>query len=174
AIFFARRCGARIIATAGRPEKRDYLRARGIADVFDSRSLDFADDALAATQGRGVDVVLNSLPGPYLEKSLALLAPGGRFLEIGKRDIYADHPIGLRSLRQNVAFFAIDLAGIARDRPHAIRAELESVVDDLASGELELLPVELFSSDEIAGAFRHMASADHIGKIVITHDQPAQ
>ena len=174
AIAVARRRGARIIATAGRPEKRDFLRARGVADVFDSRSLGFADDVHAATQGRGVDVVLNSLPGPYLEKSLGLLAPGGRFLEIGKRDIYADRLIGLRSLRQNAAFFAVDLAGIARERPQAIRAELESVIRDLAAGALELLPVELFSSDEVAGAFRHMANADHIGKIVITHEQPAQ
>ena len=174
AISVARRAGARIIATAGRDEKRDYLRARGIADVFDSRSLGFADDVLTVTQGRGVDVVLNSLPGPFLEKSLALLAPGGRFLEIGKRDIYADRLIGLRSLRQNAAFFAIDLAGIARERPQAIPAELESVVRDLAAGELDLLPVELFSSDEVADAFRHFAKADHIGKIVITHEQPAQ
>jgi amino acid adenylation domain-containing protein len=174
AIAIARNCGARIIATAGRPEKRDYLRARGLADVFDSRSLGFADDVLAATQGRGVDVVLNSLPGPYLEKSLALLAPGGRFLEIGKRDIYGDRLIGLRSLRQNAAFFAVDLASIARERPQAIRAELESVVRDIAAGKLDLLPVEPFSSDEIAGAFRHMANADHIGKIVITHEQPAR
>jgi amino acid adenylation domain-containing protein len=174
AISIARRCGARIIATAGRAEKRDYLRARGIADVFDSRSLGFADDVLAATKGRGVDVVLNSLPGPFLEKSLALVAPGGRFLEIGKRDIYADRLIGLRSLRQNAAFFAVDLAGIARERPQAIRAELESIVQDLAAGNLELLPIELFSSDEISGAFRHMANADHIGKIVITHKQPAR
>jgi amino acid adenylation domain-containing protein len=174
AVAIARRCGARIIATAGRPEKRDYLRARGVLDVFDSRSLAFADDVLAATQGRGVDVVLNSLPGPYLEKSLSLLAPGGRFLEIGKRDVYGDSLIGLRSLRRNAAFFVVDLAGIARERPQAVVAELQSVIHDLDAGKLELLPVELFCSDEVAGAFRHMANADHIGKIVITHEQPAE
>jgi amino acid adenylation domain-containing protein len=172
AISIARNCGARIIATAGRPGKRDYLHARGVTDVFDSRSLSFADDVLAATGGRGVDVILNSLPGPYLDKGLVLLAPGGRFLEIGKRDIYADHLIGLRSLRQNAAFFAIDLAGIARERPQLIRALLESVIRDLDAGKLELLPVEPFSSAEIVEAFRHMANADHIGKIVITHDRP--
>ena len=86
--------GAEILATAGSQEKRLHLYRRGVEHVFDSRSLAFADDVLWKTGGRGVDVVLNSLPGPFLEKSISVLAPGGRFLEIGKRDIYADTPLG--------------------------------------------------------------------------------
>ena len=85
-----------------------------------------------ATGGRGVDVVLNSLPGPFLEKSLSLLAAGGRFLEIGKRDIYADTPLGLHALRNNVAFYAIDLAKLADGAPDLLRAEIEAVLAKLA------------------------------------------
>src|SRR5207302_7500042 len=130
----ARAAGAKIIATAGSGEKRDYLRKRGIEHVFDSRSLGFADDVFAATGGRGVDIVLNSLSGAFLEKSLSLLAPGGRFLEIGKRDIYADSAVGLKSFRQNAAFFAIDLARVAAEHPERLRAAAQAVLHDLQNG----------------------------------------
>ncbi len=173
AISVARRHGAEIYATAGSDEKRAYLRKLGVQHIFDSRSLDFADGVLAATDGYGVDLVLNSLPGPFLEKGLNLLASGGRFLEIGKRDIYADTPIGLRALRKNVSFFAIDLARLAEERPDRLRDELESVLSDLGSGRLDPLPVENFPLSQVADAFRHMAKARHIGKIVVSYDAPA-
>src|SRR5439155_8546403 len=102
---------------AGSEEKRAYLRKLGVQHIFDSRSLDFADGVRAATDGYGVDLVLNSLPGPFIDKGLQLLASGGRFLEIGKRDIYADTPIGLRALRKNVSFYAIDLMQLADENP---------------------------------------------------------
>jgi amino acid adenylation domain-containing protein len=173
AISVARRHGAEIYATAGSDEKRAYLRKLGVQHIFDSRSLDFADGVLAATNGYGVDLVLNSLPGPFLEKGLNLLASGGRFLEIGKRDIYADTPIGLRALRKNVSFFAIDLARLAEERPDRLRNELESVLSDLGRGRLDPLPVENFPLSQVADAFRHMAKARHIGKIVVSYDAPA-
>ena len=113
------------------------------------------------------------MPGPFLEKGLNLLASGGRFLEIGKRDIYADTPIGLRALRKNVSFFAIDLARLAAERPDRLRDELESVLADLGSGLLDPLPVENFPLSQVADAFRHMAKARHIGKIVVSYDAPA-
>ena len=128
---------------------------------------------MAATDGYGVDLVLNSLPGPFLEKGLNLLASGGRFLEIGKRDIYADTPIGLRALRKNVSFFAIDLARLAAERPDRLRDELESVLADLGQGLLDPLPVENFPLSQVADAFRHMAKARHIGKIVVSYDASA-
>ena len=173
AISVAKRHGAEIYATAGSDEKRAYLRKLGVRHIFDSRSLDFADGVLAATDGYGVDLVLNSLPGPFLEKGLNLLASGGRFLEIGKRDIYADTPIGLRALRKNVSFFAIDLARLAAERPDRLRDELESVLADLGQGLLDPLPVENFPLSQVADAFRHMAKARHIGKIVVSYDAPA-
>ena len=173
AISVARKHGAEVIATAGSEEKREYLRRLGIAHVFNSRSLGFADDVMVATDGRGVDLVLNSLPGPFLEKGLSLLAPGGRFLEIGKRDIYADTLIGLRSLRRNAAFFAIDLARLAIEQPQALRAELEGVIANLVDGGLDMLPTVEFPVTEAAEAFRHMAKARHIGKIVVTFDGAA-
>ena len=173
AVSVAKKYGAEIIATAGNDEKRDYLHKLGITHVFDSRSLDFADNVLAVTGGYGVDLVLNSLPGAFLEKGLSILASGGRFLEIGKRDIYADTPIGLRVLRKNASFFAIDLARLAAERPDSLRAELEGVLTDLDRGVLSALRIEEFPISRVADAFRHMAKAKHIGKIVVSYDAPA-
>ena len=79
--------GAEIFATAGSHEKREFLRGQGICHVMDSRSLDFADEILEITNGAGVDGVLNQLAGDFITKSLSVLAPYGRFLEIGKVDI---------------------------------------------------------------------------------------
>jgi amino acid adenylation domain-containing protein len=130
--------------------------------------LSFADGVMTVTQGRGVDIVLNSLPGPFIEKGLSVLAPGGRFLEIGKRDIYDDKPIGLRSLRRNAAFFAIDLAQLAAERPDLLRVEIEKVFADLSVGRLDPLPIVEFPLNRAADAFRHVASAQHIGKVVLS------
>ena len=85
AVHLAKSLGARVMATAGSVAKRDFLRGLGVEHVFDSRSLAFAEEVLAATDGRGVDVVLNSLAGAAIEKGISCLAPYGRFIEIGKR-----------------------------------------------------------------------------------------
>jgi amino acid adenylation domain-containing protein len=172
AVSIARRHGAIVYATAGSERKREYLRGQ-VAEVFDSRSLSFADDVLRATNGYGVDLVLNSLPGPFLEKSLSLLAPGGRFLEIGKRDIYADTPIGLRAFRKNISFFAVDLARLALERPDFLRREIEYVLGELESRQIELMPINAFPMAEVAEAFRYMAQARQIGKVVVSCEQPA-
>src|SRR5690606_24623178 len=86
AVQLARYLGAEIFATAGSDEKRDFVKLLGADHVFDSRSLTFADDIFSVTGGKGVDVVLNSLAGEAMRRSLSVLAPFGRFLELGKRD----------------------------------------------------------------------------------------
>ncbi len=167
AIAIAKHIGARIIATAGTPEKRAYLRSLGLTDVFASRSLAFADDVMRATSGSGVDVVLNSLHGAFLDKSLACLAPYGRFIELGKRDVYADSAIGMRKLAANISVHVIDLARMIEDRPATVRAMMDEVLARLADGSIEPLPVRTFDAAQTSHAFRAFSDADHIGKIVV-------
>ena len=76
---------------------------------MDSRSLAFADEVMQLTGGKGVDIVLNSLSGEYIPKSLSTLAPYGRFLEIGKTDIYLNRSLDLYPFYNNLSYFAIDL-----------------------------------------------------------------
>ena len=117
AIAIARAAGAEIFATAGSRERRELLRDMGIEHVYDSRSTDFADQIRKDTDGYGVDIVLNSLPGAAQRAGLELLAFGGRFVEIGKRDIYGDTRMGLFPFRRNLSFYAVDLGLLTVTHP---------------------------------------------------------
>jgi acyl transferase domain-containing protein len=168
AVQVARRAGAEVFATAGTPEKRDYLRGLGIDTVLDSRSLAFADEVRRRTGGRGVDVILNTLPGAAIARGLGALADHGRFLEIGKRDIYENSRLGLLPFRNNLAFFAIDLDQVIRQRPAQLRSLLQETVRRVRDGELQPLPHRAWPVTESLDAFRFMQQGKHIGKVVLT------
>ncbi|MBI5785595.1 MAG: SDR family NAD(P)-dependent oxidoreductase [Rhodocyclales bacterium] len=165
AVQLARRCGAEIFATAGSDEKRALLRSLGIAHVMDSRTLDFADQIAATTAGQGVHVVLNSLAGDFIAASLRALGSHGRFLELGKRDILT--PQALAQLRPDVSYHVYDLGSEAQANRGLLRPMFDDLLGALADGSLRALPVKVFSLDEAQDAFRYMAQARHVGKIVL-------
>jgi acyl transferase domain-containing protein len=166
AVQIARRAGAEIFATAGSPEKRAYLGSLDIEHVFDSRSLAFADAIREATGGQGIDVVLNSLAGEFVPRSLGLLRENGRFLELGKRD-HLDSE-GLARLGQGIQYFLIDWGETAIDQPALIRSVLLDVLSGIGSKSLHPLPRTEFPIDNAAAAFRYMAQAQHTGKVVVS------
>jgi len=172
AVQFAQHVGAEIFATAGSPEKREFLRSLGVKHVMDSRSLAFADEVLALTEGKGVDVVLNSLAGDAIPKSLSVLDAYGRFLEIGKRDIYQNSKLNLRPFRKNLSFFAIDLGRLFQERPAVAGELLREVMQYMESGALRPIPTRTFPISEVVNAFRYMAQAKHTGKIALSLRDP--
>jgi phthiocerol/phenolphthiocerol synthesis type-I polyketide synthase C len=167
AVQIAQRAGAEVYATVGTPEKRAYLESLGIRHIFDSRTLEFADAVIEATGGRGVDVVLNSLSGEAITHSLATLAPFGRFVEIGKRDIYDDRHIGLFSFRRNRSYYALDLAAVAAERPELFRRVVEEVMEAIQAGNLRILPRRVFPMAQAAEALDELARGKQIGKLVL-------
>lgn len=167
ALQVARRNGAEVLATAGTEAKRDLLRSLGVKHVMDSRSLRFADEVMEITGGRGVDVVLNSLTGEALTRSLALLAPNGRFVEIGKQDIYGNSHLGLEALKHNRSFLAVDLERTFAERPALVAHLFDQVLAGFADGGFSALPVTRFGYPDASAAFSHMAQARHTGKIVL-------
>jgi amino acid adenylation domain-containing protein len=174
ALQLARRAGAEVFATAGTADKRAYLEGLGVPHVMDSRSLAFADLVMARTEGRGVDVILNSLAGEAIPRGLAILSDHGRFLEIGKRDIYQNARIGLAPFRRNLSLFAIDLDRMIRERPAVLGALLRRLADDICKGALSPLPHQVVAVSEIATAFRAMQQGKHIGKLVVSmRERPA-
>ena len=168
AIQIARLAGAEIFATAGSDEKRNYLRKLGIRHVMDSRSTAFAGEIRKITNGAGVDLVLNSLAGDAIAKGLSTLAPGGRFLEIGKRDIYANTAVGLRPFRDNLSLFVIDMGRLMAEQPDTVRQLLGTIMKLVRAGKIQPLPRQPLPVSRAAEAFRLMAQARHIGKIVLT------
>ena len=167
AIQYARARGAVVYATAGSDAKRALLRGLGVDAVLDSRSLAFADEVMRLTGGEGVDVVLNSLSGEAMERSLGLLRPFGRFLELGKRDFYENSAVGLRPFRHNVSYFGIDADQLPLRRPALAAALFAEIGAGLRDGSLRPLPHRVYDYADAIEAFRLMQSAGHIGKVVL-------
>ena len=167
AVAMAKAVGAEVYATAGTPEKREMLRGMGIEYVYDSRSTDFAELIRKDTDGYGVDVVLNSLPGAAQRAGLELLAPSGRFVEIGKRDIYGDTKMGLFPFRRNLSFYAVDLALLTITKPAKLRRLLNTIYQQIADGVLPAPETTHYPLAEGATAIRVMGAAEHTGKLVL-------
>jgi NADPH:quinone reductase-like Zn-dependent oxidoreductase len=168
AVRLCQRVGAEVFATAGSPRKRAWLESLGVKHVLDSRSFDFAAEVMRRTGGRGVDIALNSLAGEFISRTLEVLAPCGRFVEIGKRDIYEDRPLGMRALRNNVSFCVVDVEKVWEQRPELVAASFHEVMGWLRDGSLPPLPVQQFGGGDVVEAFRHMAAARHMGKVALS------
>jgi acyl transferase domain-containing protein/NADP-dependent 3-hydroxy acid dehydrogenase YdfG len=170
AVRIAQFLGATVLCTAGSREKRTFLEELGVAGVFDSRNADFVDGVRRHTRGRGVDVVLNSLSGELLRAGLSCLAPYGRFLELGVRDIHAGQPLDLGYFARAISFHAISVGPAMPSFSQIFR----EVVDKIRAGELAPLPHKLFSLAAACDAFTYMARAQHIGKVVLGLGREAQ
>lgn len=168
AVQLARLLGAQVHATAGSPAKRDALRAQGVVQVYDSRSLSFRDELLAATGGRGVDVVLNALAGEFVTAGLDVLAPGGRFLEMGKRDLLDPAQVAARWPGRR--YLAFDVGDDCRRQPALAATLLATLVQRLEAGQLQPLPVEVHRMSSPQEALRAMAQGRHSGKLVLHQD----
>lgn len=171
AIQLAKNAGAQIFATAGSPAKREFLSSLGIEHVMDSRSLTFAEEVMQITNGTGVDIVLNSLSGEYIPKGLSSLANEGRFLEIGKIGIWDKTQVA--EFRGDVSYFTIALDDLSYQNPSLIKEMFSELMEQFNAGKLLPLHHRIFPIQDVVNAFRFMAQAKHIGKVVITQDRLA-
>ncbi len=167
AIALAHYAGAEIYATAGNEDKRKKLLAMGVRAAFDSHSKDWFDGLMGATDGRGVDVVLNSLAGYHITLCLRALRAGGWHCEIGKVDIFADSSLSLRIFRKNLRFAAIDTDRLMLDDPVLSHKLSQTCLDLLERNEVKPLPTTEFSYGEYDKALRLMISGQHQGKLVL-------
>ncbi|MBW4514700.1 MAG: aminotransferase class I/II-fold pyridoxal phosphate-dependent enzyme [Timaviella obliquedivisa GSE-PSE-MK23-08B] len=168
AVQIAQQVGAEIYATAS-PAKWQFLKSQGIQHVMNSRTLEFAQDIKTLTQGKGVNVVFNSLNGDFIPRSLEALAPGGRFVEIGKIGIWTAQQ--MHKIRSDVAYLPFDLLDISNQKPSLMSDLLQTLLPRFQQ-DLKPLPYTVFSITEAASAFRYMAQAQHWGKVVISFPNP--
>ena len=164
AVQLARHWGLEVFATASRP-KWDTLRAMGFDDdhIGDSRTVEFEQKFLGVTGGRGVDVVLDSLSGEFVDASLRLLPRGGVFLEMGKTDIRDADTVA--AAHADVRYRAFDLFEAGADGVSEI---LTGVAELRHTGALRPLPVSAWDVRRAPAALRHLSQARHIGKVVLT------
>ncbi|MGW9434308.1 zinc-binding dehydrogenase, partial [Streptomyces decoyicus] len=168
AVQLARHLGAEVFATAS-PGKWGTLRALGLDDahIASSRELDFEGSFLAATGGRGVDVVLDSLAREFVDASLRLLPRGGRFLEMGKTDVR--DPAQVAAEHEGVRYQAFDLIEAGPDRIAEMFAQVRELFE---GGVLEPLPVTAWDVRKAPEALRYLSQARHVGKVVLTMPVP--
>ncbi|WP_448265465.1 SDR family NAD(P)-dependent oxidoreductase [Nostoc sp. DSM 114159] len=168
AVQIAIAAGAEVFATAS-VNKWEFLKSMGVKYVMNSRSLEFADEVMSLTQGQGVDVVLNSLNGEFINKSLQVLAHKGRFVEIGKIGIWDESQV--KAARDDVSYFAFDLGEVHQKYPSLISPMLQQLIEQFQTSTLKPLPQTVFSLEQVVDAFRYMAAAKHIGKVVVSMPQ---
>jgi 4-hydroxyphenylalkanoate synthase len=164
AVQLARQWGVEVFVTAS-SGKWDTLRAMGFDDdhIADSRTLSFEEKFLSVTAGRGVDVVLNSLAGEFVDASLRLLVRGGRFIEMGKTDIRDAQVIAAQ--HPGVHYRAFDLGEAG---PQRIAAMLDELTDLFDTQVLQRLPVSTRDVRCAVPAYRFISQARHVGKVVLT------
>ena len=166
AIQWVRAAGAEVFATASAP-KQAYLRALGVTHVFDSRTTDFDREILEATDGEGVDVVLNSLTGEgFIDASLSCLKHGGRFVEMARRDILSEEEMA--AVRPDVPYHILELDVLKKTDPARVGRVLRGVMARIESGELSPIVHSRWPLAEAGAALSFMRSARHLGKIVVT------
>ena len=166
AIQLAQAAGAEVFATAS-ARKRDYLRSLGVKHVFDSRTTAFGQEILDATDGAGVDMVLNSLTGEgFIDASLSCLAKGGRFVEMGRVDILSEDEMA--ATRPDVSYAILMIDVLKEEEPARAGEILGQVMERLAAGELTPLIHARWPVAEAGPAMKCMQGARHIGKIVFT------
>ncbi|CAF4205444.1 unnamed protein product [Rotaria sp. Silwood2] len=178
-IQYCHMIGVNIIATAGTKEKRRFLREKyQIQHVFNSRNLSFVTKIRQIAPNGVVDVIVNSLSGTFIHESLKLLAPLGHFIELGKRDIYANSKLSLFSLRTGCNFHVIDLVTLQKYCPQKIQALLQDISILCKNERLKpIVPMKEFEPSEIQQAFSIYSQATHIGKFVVRiteSDKPLQ
>ncbi|KAL6855655.1 polyketide synthase [Trichoderma novae-zelandiae] len=179
AITMAKHLGATVFATVGSQSKREYLvKEMGVPseNIFHSRNASFMDDVLAATGGRGVNVIVNSLVGDLMHASWSCIAPFGRFVEIGKRELIDAGKLDMRVFLKNATFTAFDLSEFfyAEDSYYqdVVYGYTAQVIDMYRAGIIKASPIATFDVANIGQAYRYFGNKDRVGKVVISLGNP--
>ena len=158
---------AEVFATAGSQEKLDYLAGMGVRNLINYREEDFAQRILEMTGNYGVDVVFNTLSGDAIQKGLAILAPGGRYIELAMTGLKTANNISLSSLDNNQVFYSVDLRKQLMQKPELARPYLDEMVQTLASGKVRSIIAKVFPFSEVRSAYQFLADRKNIGKVVV-------
>ncbi|WP_146149216.1 SDR family NAD(P)-dependent oxidoreductase [Nitratireductor sp. StC3] len=167
AVQMAKHRDAEIFATVGSDRKIAYLKELGVHHVFNYRANDFEDEIGRRTAGRGVDVVINTLPADALKKGIRCLSPGGRYVELAMTALRSAKSVDLSIMNNNQSFHSLDLRRLLLDNPAAAMAYMKDGLDLLANRTVSPMIGKIFELEEIVAAYRHLASCESVGKIVV-------
>ncbi|KAL1642568.1 Type I Iterative PKS [Diplodia intermedia] len=163
--------GAEVFVTVAGPEQTAFVRqVLGLPRerIFSGADASFAPAVVAATQGRGVDVVVNTLEGSLLQESLGCVAELGRFVELGSRDLEQSSRLDMGALRRGVSFSVVDLAALAERKGPQVNRALTAVVDLIKARRIRGVPVSRHDISDVVQAFRTASSGKSQGKVVLS------
>ncbi|KAI1345755.1 hypothetical protein F5Y01DRAFT_320442 [Xylaria sp. FL0043] len=169
-IQIAKLLQAEIFCTVGSNAKKQAVIDLGVKPdhIFSSRDLSFSKGIHRLTHGRGVDVVVNSLAGEALRKSWECLAPYGRFIEVGKRDILGNSGLDMRPFLENTLFAGVNLERMMVVNPQRSSKLVSQVLELFEQGEIgHIRPIAVHDFTEVESVFRAMQRGAHIGKLVL-------
>ena len=178
AIMIAQTLEAKIFTTVGSVNKKTFLmETYGIPEdsIFYSRDTSFAQGVLDATNGVGVDMALSSLAGEQLRATWQCMAPFGRFVEIGKRDIMTNMNLQMAPFERSVSFMAFDLSDLIQRRPTQMLQIFNEVMDLMRQNRIRAVaPIHEYSVSQVESAFRSLQSGKPMGKVILIpkkHDE---
>ncbi|KAI3094809.1 hypothetical protein CBS147333_9920 [Penicillium roqueforti] len=176
AIQLARMIGAEIFTTVSSERKINFLvQELGISrdHIFNSRGVSFQEDLLRQTNGRGIDLALNSLSGELLHATWRCIAKWGTLVEIGKRDLLGGGKLDMELFLANRSYRCVDIDQMCKERPEMISPLLRSMMDFFRDGHIRAIPIDkVFPCSKIQESFQHMQQGSHVGKIVLRFRDP--
>lgn len=164
----------KIFVTVGNAEKKSLMMENfGIPEehIFSSRGLSFASGIRRHTQGKGVDIVLNSLRGEAARESQSCLNRFGRFIELGKKDLLTNARMEMQYLLKNSTFAVVDLITVAQYKPWIIQDLIKTAVELISKQKVQLMqPITVAPVSKLEDTFRLMQTGKHMGKLVVEFD----
>ena len=171
AVQLAQMIGAHVIATVGSQSKRDFLKERFLLKdemIFSSRDPSFVEGVLKVTNGRGCDVALNSLAGELLHATWSCIAPFGRLVEIGKRDIHENTKLDMDPFRRNISYASVDLITLFNLNKRLYSRVMKDCFKLIENSTIQLpAPITTVSYAEAQKGFRLLQMGSHFGKVVL-------
>ncbi|WP_245739945.1 beta-ketoacyl synthase N-terminal-like domain-containing protein, partial [Thermoflavimicrobium dichotomicum] len=168
AVQLAKYYGAEIYATAGSQHKLEYLKKLGVPHLINYLETDFEQEIMRLTQGKGVDVVINTLSGDAIQKGLNCLAPGGRYIEIAMTALKSAKTIDLSVLSNNQTFHSVDLRKQGLENPEILRDYGNEMFQLVEKKVIQPTICKVFPFDQIKEAYRYLENRKNIGKIVVS------
>ncbi|MFP3515334.1 SDR family NAD(P)-dependent oxidoreductase [Pseudomonas sp. SIMBA_077] len=168
AVQLAKHLGLEVYATAGSQAKLDYLASLNVQYLINHQQEDFQLAIERLTQGQGVDVVINTLDGDALQKGLACLSPGGRYVEIAMTALKSARSIDLSGLASNQSMHSVDMRKLGRQRPHVLQEHMHRLLGLIQEQAISALPGTYFTLDRVKDAYHWLENRAHLGKVVVT------
>ena len=172
AIQLARAKNATLYVTANTQEKRDYLRSLGLSNVYDSTTFEFVQGIGSPARSAGIDIVLNQLTGQFVDKTIGLMNPFGRIVEMGHRATRASSGLADALSEKNISYHSVNTAELVSQRPELCAELMRELLGLFECKTLEPLPVKVFTADQATDGIAYAAEKTKANKVVVGFDVP--